>query len=327
MLEQQGRRWKLVFAFAVVYIVWGSTYLGIRYAITSIPPLLMAGVRFTIAGMLLLAWAQLRGGFKWPKLIHWRSAAILGLLMLLGGNGGVTLAEKYIPSGMAALLVTTEPLWLVLLSWGKRGGTAPTRLEMAGLLLGLGGVVLLVAPSHAGGTGLLGAVLVLVSAFTWAAGSIYSTTVETPAPMVSNGIIMLCGGAFLALAGLLRGEWQQVHIASITLTSVAALLYLSLFGSIAAFSAYTYLLAHTTPAKASTYAFVNPVVAVLLGWFFAGEPLTTRSLAAMCAIVLAVALLIVKVSRVSILRFLGTYWCSIRKPVRRQTEAQPDAAA
>ncbi len=292
-----GARWPLILAFAVVYVVWGSTYLGIRFAIASIPPLLMAGTRFLVAGGILLAWSTLRQHDR-PKLIHWRTAAILGLLLILCGNGAVTVAEQHITSGLAALLVASEPLWLVLLAWARPGGMAPTRVQLLGLFIGFVGVALLVAPDLSVVNGpepafnLIGSMLVLFGAFTWGLGSLYSTTAPAPASATTaNGMLMLCGGAFQIFAGLLRGEATQLHLTRITMGSALAWFYLMGFGSLAAFSAYTYLLAHTSPAKASTYAFVNPVVAVLLGWLLAREPISTISVLAMIAIVLAVVLL------------------------------------
>jgi drug/metabolite transporter (DMT)-like permease len=220
--------------------------------------------------------------------------------MLLCGNGGVTLAERQIPSGLAALLVATEPLWLVVLAWIKPAGTAPTFRQVVGLIAGFGGVSILVGggalPANSGHIEGLGipALLVLGAALCWAAGSIYATDSPAAPAKVNNGIVMMCGGVFLLFSGLLHGEAAQLRLQSISGLSILALVYLTLAGSLAAFSAYTYLLSSTTPAMASTYAFVNPVVAVLLGWSFAGEPITSRSLLAMCAIVAAVILLTLK---------------------------------
>jgi drug/metabolite transporter (DMT)-like permease len=286
------RKGLLLLAFAVVYLVWGSTYLGIRFAIETLPPLMMAGTRFTVAGAALLAWTIFRG-YERPKLVQWRTAAILGVLMLLFGNGGVTLAERNLSSGLAALLVATEPIWIVLLNWLRPGGRAPRRLQIAGLVTGFAGVALLVTGSG-GATGSLGsALLVLGAAFGWAVGSIYATGAPAAPAPVQNGMIMLAGGIVMLLSGLLHGEAAQVHFSRISAVSAGALVYLTVMGSLAAFSAYTYLLSTTTPAMASTYAFVNPVVAVLLGAVVGGEHIAMRTLAAMCIIVLAVVLLVV----------------------------------
>lgn len=282
----------LLLAFAAVYLIWGSTYLGIRYAIETLPPLLMAGTRFAVAGALLLAWAKWRGA-AWPRLVEWRTAGILGVLLLLFGNGGVTLAEQSITSGLAALLVTVEPLFLVLLGWARLGGRAPNRWDVAGLALGFAGVAWLIAPwQQEGGSNLTGVGLVLVAAFTWAVGSLYATNAPQPSSKpLSNGMTMLSGGLLLLLAGCLRGEVAHLHWQAFSATSLLALAYLTVFGSLIAFTAYTYLLSRTTPALAATYAFVNPVVAVLLGWLIAGEPLGLRGVIAMIAIVGGVVLL------------------------------------
>jgi drug/metabolite transporter (DMT)-like permease len=287
-------RTKLLLAFAAVYVIWGSTYLGIRYAIETIPPLLMAGTRFVTAGLVLLIWGFARGA-SWPRWAEWRTAFILGFLLLLFGNGGVTLAEQRITSGMAALLVASEPLWLAALAWIFLRGKAPNRMDSVGLVLGFVGVSILIAPwnSH-GGTDFIGAGLVMMSAITWAAGSLYSIGApQHSSKTLANGMTMLLGGSLQLLAGLARGEAAEVHWESMSLVSTGALLYLTLFGSLIGFSAYTYLLSATTPAKASTYAFVNPVVAVLLGWSIAGEPLSSTAVLAMVAIVGGVVLVTV----------------------------------
>lgn len=297
--KQTSARWQLLLAFSIVYVVWGSTYLGIRYAIETIPPLLMAGTRFLAAGTILMVFSALRGQVR-MEWRHWRTALIMGGLMLLVGNGFVTLAEQRITSGLAALLVAAEPLLLVLVAWAAPRGLRPGWRDFAGIALGVAGVTVLVWPSNFSGPGadLLGAGLVLTAALCWAIGSIYGIDAPTaPSPVLANGMTMLCGGSLLLLAGLAHGELGQVHPERITSISIAAWAYLVVFGSILAFSAYTYLLTATTPAKASTYAFVNPVVAVVLGWLIAGEPMSPRSVLAMVAIVAAVIILTVSHGR------------------------------
>lgn len=301
MPETKHAQWKLLAAFAAVYIVWGSTYLAIRYAIETIPPFLMAGSRFLLSGSVLLIWSIWRGAER-PKWIHWRTALIMGAFMLLVGNGAVTWAEQRIVSGVAALLIASEPLWLVLLAWAWPGGIAPSKVDLAAIGLGFGGVALLFAPAwsvgNAGGFHLFSAALILVSAISWAAGSLYGTT----APMsrfsgLANAMTMLCGGALLFITGVMTGEISRFRPDTISIASLSAFFYLAIFGSLIGFTSYMYLLAHTTPAKASTYAFVNPVVAVLLGWALAGEPLTRSSVLAMCTIVAAVVLITMGQSR------------------------------
>jgi drug/metabolite transporter (DMT)-like permease len=284
----------VIAAFAAVYIVWGSTYLAIRFAIETLPPLLMAGVRFVVAGSFLYGWARWRGAGK-PQLVHWRSAAIVGALLLLGGNGAVTWAEQFIPSGIAALLIAVVPCWMVLIDWVRPGGPPPTAQIAAGLVLGLVGVGLLIGPeSLMGGDriNVTGAAVVLGGSMSWAAGSILSRHVQVPSrPLLATGIQMLCGGALLILAGLLSGEAAKIDASAISAKSVLALIYLILIGAIVGYSAYIWLLRVSTPARASTYAYVNPVVAVLLGWLFAGETVSPRVIAAAAVIVAGVALI------------------------------------
>ena len=297
MTGNRAVRWQVLVAFAVVYVVWGSTYLGIRYAIESIPPLLMAGTRFLLAGMILFA-VRLRQTAERPQLVHWRSALVLGFLLVLCGNGGVTWAEQRITSGMAALLITSEPLWIVVLNGLRPRGRRPSVRELLGVLVGFGGVALLLAPQlttragGAGGTLLWSSLLVIGSALAWAVGSLYGINAPSaPDRPMQNGMTMLVGGALLLVTGLSSGEGTYSHLQHITLTSAAAWAYLTIFGSLAAFSAYVFLMQNTAPAKASTYAFVNPVVAVLLGWGIAGEPIDVRSGVAIAIIVGAVMLI------------------------------------
>ena len=297
MTEIRAARWRLLLAFAVVYIVWGSTYLAIRYAAQTIPPLLMAGSRFLVAGTILFTVSLFRTRVR-PKSIHWRTAVVLGFLLLFCSNGAVTVAEQRITSGMAALLITSEPMWIVLLNWLRPSGRAPSTREIAGVVIGFAGVALLLSPQmsalHNGlaGSNLLWYLLIVSTALTWAAGSLYGIA----APMVAdrpmgNGMTMLVGGGMMFFTGLATGEANGFQWRAVSAISVAAWAYLIVFGSLAAFSAYTYLMSNAAPAKASTYAFVNPVVAVLLGWSVAGEPLDVRSAAAIAIIVGAVMML------------------------------------
>lgn len=298
------RRAALLAAYAAVYVIWGSTYLAIRYGIATLPPFGMAGARFLAAGALLYAWARVRGAAR-PTPRQWGGAAVVGALLLLVGNGGVTWAEQRVPSGVAALLVATEPLWVVLLSWWGLGGPRPTLRTALGLVLGLAGVAVLVgggsraehaASGAAAGLDLVGVGAVLVGATAWAAGSLWSISragkarLPQSAPL-ATGMQMLAGGALLCVASAAAGEPRAFHPAAVSGASLAALGYLATFGSIVAFSAYIWLLKVEPPARAASYAFVNPVVAVLLGWAVAGEPLTTRVLVAAAVIVAALVLL------------------------------------
>ncbi len=285
---------KILAAFAAVYILWGSTYLAIRVAIDSLPPLLMAGARFLLAGGLLYAFMRLRGEPA-PERRHWRSAALVGMALLLFGNGGVVMAERTVPSGVAALLVAMLPMWMVLLEWLRRGGNRPTLRTAIGLVIGFAGVVLLIGPSGlAGGDPVdpLGAGLLMMGSVAWAAGSIYSRGAPLPkSPFLATGMEMVCGGAWLLLAGTLRGEWRTVDPSAFTTESVLAFVHLVVFGSLVGFTAYIWLLGVSSPARVSTYAYVNPVVAVFLGWAVLGEPVTARVLGAAAVIVAAVAVI------------------------------------
>ena len=297
MSDPRATRWKLLLAFAIVYIVWGSTYLAIRYAVQTIPPLLMAGSRFLVAGGILFTVSLFRTRAR-PNLLHWRTAVVVGFLLLFCGNGGVTSAETRITSGMAALLITAEPMWIVLLNWVRPKGRAPSVREIAGVAIGFAGVALLLSPQlstwqHGFAGSNLGWYLVIVlTTLTWAGGSLYGIN----APMVAdrtlgNGMTMLVGGGMMFFTGLASGEASNFQWRSVSAVSLAGWAYLIVFGSLLAFSAYTYLMSNAPPAQASTYAFVNPVIAVLLGWGVAGEQLDARSVVAIPIIVSAVMLI------------------------------------
>ena len=277
-------------AFAALYLIWGSTYLGIRFAIETLPPFTMAGVRFLIAGAVMYAWQRPRHAA--PTRQHWRTAGIVGAFLLLGGNGGVTWAEQIVPSGVAALLVASTPMWMVVLDAARPGGTRPGWGVVAGLAVGLAGIVWLVGPSELGGepVPLVGALAVLGAALSWATGSIYQRGApQSEATLLNVAMQMLAGGALLLAAGVALGE--RVDLAAVSGRSLGALVYLIVFGALVGYSAYVWLLKVTTPAQVSTYAYVNPVVAVVLGWALAGEPLGPRVLGAGAAVVLAVALI------------------------------------
>jgi len=243
----------------------------------------MAGVRFLVAGSLLYAWGRSRGA-PVPSRVQWRTAAVVGGLLLLGGNGTVVVAQQWIPSGLTALVVGAVPLWMVLIDWGWGGRVRPTGRVWAGLVVGFGGVAILAGSPGLGAGGVMefvGGALLLAGGVSWAAGSIYSRHAQTPAsPRLWVGMQMLWGGLFLLVAGTLAGEWGRLDLTAVSLRSALALVYLILFGAIVAYSAYIWLLQVSTPARVSTYAYVNPVVALLLGWWLAAEPLTPRSLLA-----------------------------------------------
>ncbi len=284
----------LVAGFAAVYILWGSTYLAIRFAVESFPPFVMAGTRHLTAGLILFAFLRARG-VALPDRRHWKSAAIIGGLLLLGGNGFVSWAEQRVPSGLAALIVASVPIWMAIVQ-GVIRRRRPSAPVLAGLLVGLAGLVLLVLPGRFGGGGHvdpLGAAALVFAALSWVIGSLYSRRAVLPAStLLAIAIEMIAGGTILWIFGLAFGEGARIHLAAISTRSVLALAYLIVFGSLIGFSAYIWLLKVTTPARVTTYAYVNPVVAVLLGWAFAGEALTVRIGLAALAIVGAVALII-----------------------------------
>ena len=288
---------RLFLAFAAVYLVWGSTYLAIRFAVETLPPLLMAGARFVIAGAILLLWARVRERVRAPTPREWLTGLIGGALLLLGGNGAVVWAEQRVPSGIAALLVAIVPLWMVLLDWLRPSGRRPAGLVFVGLAMGLIGLGLLVGPDAAnagGGIDPLGAAVLVFGSLSWAVGSIYTKSAPKPASAnAASGTQMFAGGICLLLVALVGGEGAQLDLANASSRSLLGFAYLVTFGSLIGFTAYVYLLAHTTAAKAATYAYVNPVVAVLLGWAFAGEPITARTLVAAAVILASVAIITV----------------------------------
>jgi drug/metabolite transporter (DMT)-like permease len=290
---REQSRARLLAAFAAVYLVWGSTYLFIRFAVETLPPFVMAGARFVVAGAILYAWARARGA-PTPSGAEWRGAAVAGLFLLLGGNGAVVWAEQRVPSGVTALLVATVPVWMVLLDWLRPDGVRPRAGVFAGLALGLVGLAMLVGRGAFGGGGadLVGAVVLLIGSILWATGSLYVRHNPRPSSaLVSNAVQMLAGGAALFAVGTMAGELGRLDLAAASTRSLLSLLYLVIAGSLIGFTAYTYLLQVSTPAKVSTYAYVNPVVAVFLGWAFAGEEITARTLVAAAVILAGVAII------------------------------------
>jgi drug/metabolite transporter (DMT)-like permease len=287
-------RARIVLAFAAVYLLWGSTYLAIRFGVETIPPFIMAGLRHLTAGALLFAWLRARGA-RWPERRHWKSAALIGGLMLLGGNGLVSWAEQRVPSGLAALIVASVPIWMTVFD-GVLHRERPHGIVIAGLAVGLGGIALLVVPGRFAGGGHVdgvGAAALLTAALLWAIGSLWSRRVPLPSStLLATAIEMIAGGLILLAAAGATGEWAGFSFAEVSTRSLLALGYLVVAGSLLGFSAYIFLLGATTPARVSTYAYVNPVVAVFLGWAIAGETLTPRILIAAVVIVGAVAFII-----------------------------------
>jgi drug/metabolite transporter (DMT)-like permease len=283
----------LIAAFAAIYVIWGSTYLAIRLLAETLPGLSGMAVRFLVAGALLYAWARWRGAAK-PTRAHWRAGTLTGGLMLCGGGGGVVVAIRHLDSGLVALLVGMVPLWIAFLLWFWPGGRRPSLPVVAALLIGFGGVAILAAPGDVlGGEPIhLPSVLVMMLAcLSWGVGSLVSRGVELPrSPHLVSALQMLTGGAFLLTWGLLDGEWEGFDPQGVSATSVLALLYLIFLGSIVAFSAYSWLIRTAEPTQVATYAYVNPVVAVFLGWLIADEPVGGRTLVAAALILGSVAL-------------------------------------
>src|SRR2546425_5610878 len=292
---QPSLRWQIALALTSVYIIWGSTYLAIRFAIETIPPFLMAGTRFLIAGLILYVWARSRGSER-PSLLNWRAAAAVGGLLLFGGNGGVVWAEQTVPSGIAAVLVGTVPLWMVLIEALRPKGVRPTKGVLVGIAIGFFGVILLVGQGglSAGGSPvpLVGALIVVGATLSWAIGSLYSRSAPLPkSSQLSTAMQMLMGSAMFFVASVISNQWAAVKPASVSLLSSLSVAYLVFFGSLVAFTAYIWLLRATTAAKVSTYAYVNPVVAVFLGWSLAGEPVTIGTIVAAGIIIAAVVVI------------------------------------
>jgi drug/metabolite transporter (DMT)-like permease len=277
-------------ALVVVYLVWGSTYLAIRVAIETLPPMLMAATRFLIAGAILAAIGR-RSGER-PGREQWWAAAVVGTLLFLGGNGGVVWAEQRVSSGVAALIVATVPLWMALIGWVALGERARP-LAVAGLVLGFAGTALLVRPSGEGSVDLVGAGALVGASVAWAVGSLYARRAPLPrAPALSAGMQLLAGGAALGLAGILGGELSRVHAAGVSRSSLLAFAYLVVFGTLVAFPCYAWLLRSAPTTLVSTYAYVNPVVAVALGWGLADEPVTPLTLLAGGIVLASVAMIV-----------------------------------
>lgn len=287
----------ILLALVALYLIWGSTYLATKIALGVWPPFLLSAMRYLVAGTLLYGAMRLRGAAA-PSRQDWGRAAVVGFCLPLFGNGGTTFAQQYIPSGTTALLVALVPMYLALLGWAAGLSRRPNATVVMGLVLGIGGLLLLLnanstAPVLLPGHRLLGIGAVLLGSFVWAVGSLYSR--QKPiggSPFLGVGMQMLCGGGYLLIVGLLHGEAATFQLSEVPINVWGALAYLVVFGSIIAFSAYIWLLRVVEPALAGTYAFVNPVVAVLLGWLFAGETLSSGMVGGAGLIVAAVALVV-----------------------------------
>lgn len=285
---------KIVLAFAAIYTIWGTTYLAIRIAVETIPPFFMAGVRFLLAGLLTYIFLRTRG-VPHPTRLQWRSAAVVGAFLLLGGNGFVTWSEQQVPSGMAALVVATEPLWITLFDWLIYKGIRPSKKIALGLVLGFIGIGLLIGPGQLRGTtgiSFASLVILFLAPILWSIGSLHSRKANLPENVfMATAVEMLAGGFLLVIAGLLTGETTRLNLAEISTRSLAAMGYLTVFGSIVTFTAYVWLLKTVQASKVATYTYVNPIIAVFLGWLILSEAITPQMLVAIPSIILAVVLI------------------------------------
>ena len=282
-------------ALIAIYIVWGSTYLAIRFAVETMPPFLTAGFRFLIAGGVLYIFRRLRGD-KAPLRLEWRSAAIVGLFLLVGGNGGLMWAEQRVASGIAALLIGSVPLWIALLDSLRPGGRRPDRWVIVGVLAGFAGILILIGPAQLigiqGEVDPVGAVVLLLAALSWAAGSLFNRGAKLPdSPLLGTGMEMLVGSLGLFILGTVTGEWSQMDLTSFSTRSLLGFAYLVVFGSLVGFASYVWLLRVAPTMLVSTYAYVNPLIAILLGSLLAGESLTPRIVLAVMFILGSVVLI------------------------------------
>ena len=289
----------LLLSFAAIYLIWGSTYLAIRVAVETLPPFTMAGVRFIVAGAILYGWLAVQGRAR-ATARQWLDNLVVGALLLVGGNGVVVWAEQAIPSGITTLIISISPLFMVMIDWMLPKGTRPSLPTLIGLALGFAGLVLLIGGGISEGQSidLWRCAGLMVACVSWSVGSLYSRYTKNPAePLTAATLQMLAGGALMFLIGLGRQELVGFSSALLTPRSILAWSYLVIAGSLIAFPAYVYLLKHTTPARISTYAYVNPVVAVFLGWLILREPVSTRTLIASAIIVVAVAIITTQKSK------------------------------
>jgi drug/metabolite transporter (DMT)-like permease len=289
-LRLGGHQAKVLAAFFLIYVVWGSNFLAVRYAVESVPPFLLMGVRSLLAGLCLYLWGRLRSGER-PTLGHWRAAAVVGVLLFLGCHGLLAWSQQRVPSGVAALGMATLPLWMTLLDWLWAGANRPGLPVWLGLVLGLLGLAVLVGPGSWGGAMDGTAILALqASGFAWALGSVKARRSHLPTSVVlSTGMQLVAGGAALALVAVLSGEVVGFDPAAVSMRSVMGFAYMVIGASILAFTAYVWLLRVSTPSRVASYAFVNPLVAVVVGSAVGGERLTARTALAAVLILAAVA--------------------------------------
>jgi len=300
-VTDQNLRIQTIAALMAVYLFWGGTYLAMKLAVDTIPPFLMGGLRFFTAGAVVYLW-ELRKGAPHIRKAEWFGAAKVGGLLLVCSMGGLTWAEQFVPSGIAAIIFATVPLWMALIAWIFQGGNRPGGIVIAGLTLGFFGVILLVKSSvtHLGSNPLewLGYLAVTLASVCWAWGSLYSRVARLPeSPFMSVALQNLTGGACYLLISFFSGEWSDFAVSGLSPVSAVSLLYLIFFGSLIGFGAYIWLLKVADPTIVSTYAYVNPVVAVFLGWLLAGEQLTPSDSVAVVIVLCAVIIITRKQSQ------------------------------
>lgn len=290
-------KYQIILGFAAIYLIWGSTYLAIRLGVETIPPFLMAGVRFILGGLIFYFWGKAKKADS-PKAKHWISTSIVGLLLLVGGNGLVSWAEEVVPSGITALIIAMVPMWIVLIDWIRPNGNRPRMAVVIGLILGFIGVGALINPTNVGGLAEIdhfGAMLLILATIFWASGSVYSKYADMPkSQFVSAGMQMFSGGIILIILSMLTGEFSDLQIQDVTSVSILSLIYLITFGSVG-YGAYIWLLKVTDPSKVATYAYVNPVIALILGNLIAMEPISSWTI--VCSIVILAAVIIIITSR------------------------------
>lgn len=298
MTEQHSQtpvsRWLIVAMFAALYVTWSTTYLAIHYMVLTIPPYIASGMRFLVAGAILYAFA--RPGAEAPSFRNWRDSFITGALIILLGNGSIVWAQQHISSGLAALLIATEALWIVILNWLLFRQGRPTRIEIFGTILGFLGIAMLIGTSRiTEGEAFhpVGIIVVLTAAFSWAVGSLYSRHGHfPPSPLLSVSMQMLAGGALMILISIFTGEIFRFSPASVTLVSFLGWVYLVVFGSLVGFVCYLTLMRACRPSRVATYAYITPVGAVFLGWLIAGETVTRQTIMAAAVIIAAVFIII-----------------------------------
>lgn len=297
-MKLNKKQFEISAALLIVYVFWGGTYLGMKIGIETIPPFMLAGFRFSLAGIILYVYAKLRGAAN-PTFENWKTSGIIAAMLLLGGNGVVCWAEQTVPSGIAALLIATVPLWIIIIGFFSKDRVRHSKGSLVGVGLGLVGIGILVLPNffdQQSGTAIdpVGLLAIIFAAFSWSVGSMYSRSVrQHDSALLSNGMQMILGGIFLLITAFFLNEFEGFQLQQVSLRSIIGFSYLVVFGSIIAFSAFIWLLKNAEPLWVSTYAFVNPIVAVFLGYLLVGEVLGLNSMISAAVIIVSVVIITV----------------------------------